>query len=114
MTDAQFLALCKQICAVLEQGYGDPADSDSGTTSALTGSFTHVLSVSRPAIVILENTGTVNVEWGVKQTLPSGQTGKILIPTAVVTLDRFRGSIYAKGSTGIINWIVMPWNIPIH
>jgi hypothetical protein len=94
----------EKICCFLSDlsaDYGNPADSPADTIT-LGSDFTLLLTTQGKCVVFLRNVGEVNVEIALKQ---NALVGGILQPGDPLTIYNFRGSIYGRGDTGIVNYL---------
>ena len=108
--DKVFQAVCDLICVLkdfLSQGFGDPIDSVTDR-KAVGANFTIMFTAPRVSMVILENTGSVALEFTVRDNMTNGKT--LAANGGRIILDRFRGSIYAKSTASTtLEWAVFPW-----
>lgn len=115
LTDSTLCAIECAIRELLEQGYGDPLDSLTGST-VLGTAYTSVVRAPRTSLLIVENIAAVDVFWTIldKSLKDSSVVGKKLAASiGKLTLDRFRGTFYAKGSAGAtIDYALLVWNKP--
>jgi hypothetical protein len=95
--------LWERICcflADLSSDYGNPDDSFADTVT-LGANFTLLTTSPRKCVVVIRNTGTVNVEIALSQ---NALVGCILQPGDPLTIYNFRGSLYGRGDTGTVNF----------
>jgi hypothetical protein len=97
-------SLWEKICCFLSElasDYGDPESSHADTVT-LGGQFSLLMTTKEKSVVILRNVGEVNIEIALKL---NASQGAILQPGDPLTLYNFRGSIYGRGNTGVVNYL---------
>lgn len=107
--------LCRIECylkEILEQGYGDPLDSVTESLTLAT-KFTAVAVTPRVSCLILENTGLIDIYWTLNPLTPLTTGKRLAASGGRIVLDRFRGTLFARGSGATLEIALLTWNRPL-